>query len=94
MRHNQPLLSYPLSNKVNSGISQQSTQGLVTEYECREACIFGNYNWTTWLDSLTEEERAKTVAHYRLHASIEANVADAHAKHMERQQARASRRRR
>lgn len=47
-------------------------EGVVAEFECREAALFANYNWTEFL-ALSWREKAATVAHYRLHNLIEAH---------------------
>lgn len=35
--------------------------------------MYGNYNWMQWVE-LPSNERAKTVAQYRLHSLIDAHV--------------------
>lgn len=80
-----PLLKYPLQRQVDAGIRQSAIVGMVSEFECREAARFCLYNWATWLE-LDDGERIMSVAYYRLHNALEANVSDAHMKHMEMQQ--------
>lgn len=65
-----------LKRKVNSEIAIESFAGLVPEFECREAAVFGHYNWTQWL-RLTDYEKAAVVAHYRTHLTIDAHISDA-----------------
>jgi hypothetical protein len=48
----------------------------VPEYEAREAMIYCNYNMLEWMQ-LDWTERARSVAQYRSHNLIEANVSDA-----------------
>ena len=79
----QPILTYPLGNRVDAGIRQEVQAGFTSQYECREAAKFSLYNWDQWLD-LNVDERAMCIAHYRLSHAIEANVMDAHNRHNER----------
>lgn len=65
------------------------TPGLVTEYECREAARFVLVSWAQWL-AMDEAQRAYSVAHYRLHSAIEANVSDAHTQYLDSQSRRAN----
>lgn len=51
-------------------------EGFVPEYECREAAIFGNFNWTEW-NALDAYERAACIAHHRMHMLVEAHVNEA-----------------
>ncbi len=55
--------------------------GLVPEFEEREAAVFCHLNWTEWrlLDWL---ERAKNVAHFRLHHLVNLHKNDAVARKM------------
>lgn len=71
-----PLREYLLSRKVNPGITLTSLNGCVPELEEREAAVYCNYNWVAWV-GLNWRERAASVAHYRLHWSIESHVQDA-----------------
>lgn len=52
------------------------TDGMVPEYEAREATIYCNYNWLQFIE-LHPWERAKSIAQYREHHRIEANMSDA-----------------
>lgn len=81
------ITSYPLSSPVDAGIRQEVNPGFTSEYECREAARFSNYNWITWL-TLDEFERAMCIAYMRVHGAIESNVHDAHTKYSERQSSR------
>ena len=49
----------------------------IPEFEAREAAQYVHCPWTNWMENLTWFDRAKAVAHYRTHLSIEAHVADA-----------------
>lgn len=80
-----PLLKYPLQRPVDAEIRQSVVVGMVSEFECRESARFCLYNWTEWL-TLEDDERIMSVAYYRLHNALEANISDAHMKHMEMQQ--------
>lgn len=86
-----PILTYPLSNKVDAGIRQEIQAGFVSAFECREVSRFSLYTWTQWLE-LDLDERALCVAHYRLSHAIEANVMDAHNRYSERLARRRGRR--
>jgi len=78
-RHGTPIQLLHLRRHVDVGIVIDSQDGIVPEYEDREACVFSNYNWTNWLE-LTGMERAYAVAHYRMHHTIEAHINDAYDK--------------
>lgn len=57
-------------------------EGVVAEFEEREAAIFSGYTWKEWqefdlLDPVGRWSRASGVAHYRLHSLIEQHVEDA-----------------
>lgn len=83
-----------MRNRIDAGIRQIVTnKDLVSEYECREACIFANYNWSVWLTELDIYERATCVAHYRIHNAIESNINDAVSREQERLSKHGSRRR-
>lgn len=49
---------------------------MVPEYECREAAVYVHLSWAAF-QKLPTRERAKVIAHYRLHLMIEAHVNDA-----------------
>lgn len=55
----------------------------VPEFECREAAVYGHYNWTEWAE-LDHLDRAGAVAQYRLHHMIESHVQDESRKDSER----------
>lgn len=65
-----------LKQRLRSGISFTETAGQVPEYEAREACIYSNYNWMQYQE-LDWQERAYTIAQYRMHNLIEAHISDA-----------------
>jgi hypothetical protein len=85
MKNEIPILDCSLPKRVRIGITYGSRLGLVADLEEREAAIFGNYNYSEWLE-LPWNERAEAVAHYRLHSLIEAHTEDA----VEKARARAS----
>lgn len=89
MRFDQSLMSYQLPEKVDTGIYIDHVDGVVPEYECREAAIFGHYNWMQW-SRLRWRERASCVAHYKLHIAIEAHVNNAYEADAKMKQARDS----
>ena len=49
---------------------------MVSEFECREAAAFVHVSWRQW-QALISDERAKAIAHYRMHIVIETHVSDA-----------------
>lgn len=55
---------------------EAEVQGLVPEFEEREAAVFVHIAWEEW-QVISGLERAKAVAHYRMHSMIEAHVNDA-----------------
>lgn len=69
-----------LPSKVNVGISIESNQGFVSEYEMREACLYVGHTWASWSE-LDSDERASCVAHWRMHLLIEAHVNEAVSKY-------------
>ena len=72
-----PLLEYPLSNQVSTGIRiNPEIPGLVPEFEEREAARFAGDTWTEW-QATPSDERARRVAHYRLSRMIAAHSDDA-----------------
>ena len=77
-----PLREYTLRRKIDVGLAYPGENGMVPEYELREACVYCNYTWTDWL-TLTTDERAMCVAQYRTHLLIEAHVNDAQNQHSE-----------
>lgn len=50
--------------------------GVVPEIEAREAAVFSGYTWPSWND-LEPDQRASSVAHYRLHLLIDSHINDA-----------------
>lgn len=72
---------------VNTGIGVEPLlPGFVPEYECREAAAFAHYNWVSWLE-LTNVERVRTIAHYRVHRMVDQHVQHAIQQHAEMQRA-------
>lgn len=51
-------------------------EGLVPEMEEREASVFAQYTWDRWL-ALSWQERARSIAHHRLHYLIDLHRNDA-----------------
>lgn len=54
----------------------RSEWGLVPELEERESAVFVGYRWTEWTE-LDYRERARSVAHYRIHLMIDAHTQEA-----------------
>lgn len=74
-----PLSQYPLRRRLDTQIQVESDlPGVVPEYECREAAVYTQRSWEQWL-ALEWQERAASVAHYRVHLAIEAHISDAQA---------------
>lgn len=82
-----------LKQRLKSGISFQEEHGQVPEFEAREACVYANYTWVAWQE-LDWQERATSVAQYRMHNLIDAHVNDASTRASEINSARASESRR
>ena len=64
--------------------------GLVPQLEEREAARFAAIPWTEW-ERMERSERARVVAHHRLHNMIEMHVSDAAREVVERQSKRRGR---
>jgi hypothetical protein len=71
MKNGIPITEHQLPRMVETGITLESELGLVPEYEEREAARFYSLSMDQW-NSSHPMERAKCVAHYRLHHMIEA----------------------
>jgi hypothetical protein len=70
---------------VNTGIGiEPQLPGFVPEYECREVAAFAHYNWDEWLE-LTNGNRVRAIAHYRLHRLVDQHVQHALTQHSEMQ---------
>lgn len=77
LRHGQPIRESIIQRKYDPHITiENALPGMVAEYEAREAAIYCNYNWTEFTD-ISSQERAKSIAQYREHHRIEANMNDA-----------------
>ena len=64
-------------NQVRTGISYGSlAEGLVPEFELREAAIFSGYTWKEW-QALDYNERVYGVAYFRLRKVVEMHQEDA-----------------
>ena len=71
-----PIDEVYVKRKFDPGIAVETTEGLVSEYEEREAAVYSGYTWREWLD-LHWYDRASCIAHHRLHNTIELHVSDA-----------------
>lgn len=71
-----PIRELHLPQRINVGISIEANEGFVSEYECREAAIFGHYNWSEW-QNLESSDRIEAIAHWRMHLLIESHVGEA-----------------
>ena len=71
-----PIQEVTLPKRIDSGIVQIGTEGLVPEYEEREAAVYAQYTPMQW-SALDWAERALTVAQYRCHFVIEALLHEA-----------------
>jgi len=84
LREGESILSYPLSEQIDTGITYESLiPDTVSPFEEREACIKNNYNWTDW-QNLTWQEKSEAVAHYRLSGLLELHRNDALTRDMKR----------
>lgn len=63
-------------------------EGLVPEMEEREASVFAQYSWGDWR-VLTWQERARSIAHFRLHHVIDLHRNDAVSSELRRRTAKA-----
>lgn len=52
-------------------IGWEHAEGEVAEFECREAAVFAHLSWPEF-EALHWSEKARVVAHYRVHNQIEA----------------------
>lgn len=50
---------------------------LIPELEERDAAQFTHVSWLEWCESVSWRDKAKMLAHYRMHNMIEAHVQDA-----------------
>ncbi len=81
-------MEHPLSETVETGVRYNVLlDGLVPEMEEREASVFAQYTWEGWL-GLPWQERARSIAHFRLHALIELHRNDAVSKELRRRTAK------
>lgn len=75
---------------IKTGIQQIAVlEGLVPEFEEREAAIYNGYTWKEWLefdllDPFGRWHRASGIAAYRMHFLQEAHINDAQNEDMER----------
>jgi hypothetical protein len=84
-RHGERITEVPLRKQVATGIQVIApVEGVVPEFEEREASLFCGYTWREWL-LLSRPERAAGIAHFRGHHLLEAHSNDAITAHMERQ---------
>ena len=85
-------MEHPLSETVETGVRYNVIlQGLVPEMEEREASVFSQYTWDRWRD-LPWQERANSIAHFRLHHLIDLHSNDAVSSEMRRRTAKAGNR--
>ena len=70
-------MEHPLGQAVESGVRYSALlEGLVPEMEEREASVFAQYSWDDW-KALTWQDRAMSIAHFRLHHLIDLHRNDA-----------------
>ena len=87
-RNGLPIWEHGLAHRVSTGIDYEVLlPDCVPLFEEREAAVYCNYNPTQWRE-LPVEERAASVAQYRLHGIIETHGQDAVNKAVEQQQKR------
>lgn len=68
-----PIKLFELPERIDTGIESGALEGVVADYDAREAARFSGYSWNEWL-KIHYMERAQAVAYYRLHYRIEAFV--------------------
>lgn len=66
-----PLEQFELPERIDTGIEIRSLDGVVPEFECREAAKFSGYTYSEWR-TIHYMERAAAIAFFRLHYKIEA----------------------
>lgn len=79
LRNGESIELAPLRRTVKTGIAYGDPRldiGLVAEYEEREAATYAGIPWMQWL-AAPIQERAASVAHYRLHYLIQMHGQDA-----------------
>lgn len=75
MKNGTQITETHLPKQLDIGIDIRSTvPGVVPTYECMEACKFGGYTWSQWLDTLDYDTRVEVLAHYRMHNLIESHI--------------------
>ena len=70
-----PIEEAPLHKTSNVGILIPRTGNIIPEYEEREAAVYVQSNWASWL-KLNWYDRAASVAQYRVHHMIETHAND------------------
>jgi hypothetical protein len=69
-----PITQIRVHREIPIDIRYQAFHSLiVSEYEAREAAVYGKYNWTQFQE-LTLEDKVLAVAHYRMNGIIKSNV--------------------
>lgn len=76
MKDGNPIMEMQLPQTIDAGITIESADGFVPEYEAREAAKYSGYTYKEWKE-IHYMERAQAVAHYRLHYRVEAFVSRA-----------------
>lgn len=85
-RSNIPILEYPISRVVQTGIGFSTREGMVSQYEEWAAAKDANISLWDWDEpgKLPTWFKEKVVAHYRLSRAIADNVLDAQNQKMKR----------
>ena len=84
-RDGQDIMETRIRHGVRTGLSfGRLLPGMVPLYEELEAMRFAGYNQLAWQE-LGPDERAESVAHYRMHQLVEMHKEDAVAERMKRE---------
>lgn len=83
-RNGEPIWRYAISKPVQTGIGiEPLMDGLVPEFECREAAVYCHYRPNEF-EQLPAGERAMCVAQYRLSRLVDLHSQDAVQSKMDR----------
>lgn len=87
-----PIREYELPKKFDAGISiDNKLPWAVAEFECREAAVFVQVSWFSWINEMSGWDRACAVAHYRISLLVKAHVEDAAERSARRKRGRTGR---
>lgn len=91
-RNGAPIWLHDVKRPVSTGIEFYSDiDGLVSDYEANEAAVYCHYT-PRQFEGLAHEDRARTVAQYRLHRLVELHSDDAVNRKVDMEMAKSRRR--